>query len=223
MKKIELKNKKSIVIISLILLSSIIIISLFFITPRGYSLNKAYPNIKFDNPTGIYYANDGYNDLYVTEKGGKIWKFEDNSNVNEKELFLDISDKVDDSKFESGLLGLAFHNNYSENGIFVVYYASKNPEGVIISKFNRDNMEEIVLIQIEGNFPLHFAGQILFDENNLLYIGIGDLGNSENGQDLTNLKGKVLRININFGNPYSIPSGNPFLVWVLLPTSFPTI
>ena len=137
--------------------------------------------------------------------------------------FLDISDRVHESKNEEskkGLLGLAFHPDYEKNGFFFLSYLNKKDTS-IISRFRvtknkeiaDENSEKIIMKLAQSN---ENGGHITFGpKDGLLYISFGDSSNAtsiiNNSQNLTNFYGKILRININEGQPYVIPLDNPFI------------
>jgi glucose/arabinose dehydrogenase len=147
------------------------------------------------------------------------------------QTFLDIRERVqyDDRENEEGLLGLAFHPRYKENGEFFVYYSLKptreNPHVTAVSRFrvspddpNRalpDSEEEV--IRIEHRYWNHKGGTIVFGPDGYLYIGLGDGGLRDdphgNGQSLQTVLGKILRIDVDQkdeGRNYAIPKDNPF-------------
>ena len=103
-----------------------IITLLFFISiiKADYGVTNAFPNLIFDDPVGIYHADDNSNRIFVIEQEGKIKVFNNDSNVASANVFLNLTSIVDqDGGYtEEGLLGLAFHPNYSENGYFYVNY-----------------------------------------------------------------------------------------------------
>ncbi len=172
----------------------------------------------FSNPTGIAHSGDASGRLFVLEKPGRI--FVVRNGIRLATPFLDISQKVN-AEVERGLLGLAFHPNYKNNGFFYVFY-TRNPDGaIVIARFKvstnpdiADPGTEYAVMTVDHNLPIHNAGQITFGPDNKLYIGIGD--NDEQGdpnnhaQDLGNLYGKILRIDVSV-DPYAIPSDNPFV------------
>jgi uncharacterized repeat protein (TIGR01451 family) len=172
----------------------------------------------FTNPTVIVHAGDASGRLFVSEKQGKIFIIQ--NGVRLATPFLDISQKVN-AEVERGLLGLAFHPNFENNGFFYTFY-TRNPDGaIVIARFKvsgnpdiADPGSEFPVMVIDHNLPIHNAGQITFGPDNKLYIGIGD--NDEQGdpnnhaQDLSKLYGKILRIEVS-GEPYTIPGDNPFV------------
>lgn len=157
------------------------------------------------------------NELYIAEQRGKIIQIDSDGN---KTTFLDIRKKVKTPTFpgdERGLLGMAFHPDYKSNGHLFLNYID-NSENTIISKFKYDSINKIfnetVLIKLKQPYPNHNGGQLEFGPDGYLYIGLGDGGSSgdpdQNAQNLTNLFGKILRIDIN-DSLYTIPEDNPFV------------
>ena len=178
----------------------------------------------FNDPVSI--ANAGDNRLFIVEQAGRI-KIIDQGIV-QTTPFLNITSIVNDSQSEQGLLGLAFHPNYASNGYFYVYYTSNVSTGstgkqTTISRFNvsstnaniADPNSEVVILTIDQPYWNHNGGCIAFGPDNYLYIGMGDGGSGGDpdnyAQNTQSLLGKMLRIDIDNGNPYSIPSDNPFL------------
>ena len=208
------------------------IIFFLSILQSSYNIENAFPNLSFQDPVGIYHAGDNSNRLFIIEQEGRIKVFENNSSISNAQTFLDIRSIVDqDSGYtEEGLLGLAFHPNYNENGYFYVHYTDHlngnlNSPRNIISRFSVNNnnpnqaninSEEIILI-VDQPYHNHNGGQISFGPDGYLYISFGDGGSAGdpqgNGQNLSTLLGSIIRIDID--NPsnglnYGIPSDNPF-------------
>lgn len=191
--------------------------------PLSYELVDAYPNLTFDQPLYYTTANDGTNDVFVVERTGKIKVFENDEDVNKFDVFIDLSSNIDFSGQEKGLLGLAFHPNYEENGYFYVNYTTE--ETTVISRFSADQStltegdpaSEEILMEFSQPYPNHNGGHLAFGPEGYLYIATGDGGSSgdpqDNAQDLTKIYGKLLRIDINSANGdknYTIPEDNPY-------------
>lgn len=190
-------------------------------------LQQAFPALTFTRPVDLQHAGDGTNRLFVVEQRGVISVFENDPGAASKTTFLDIQDRVDDSSNEEGLLGLAFHPDYENNGYFYVNYTATGPDRTLISRFkvsaNDPNMaepdSEVVIITIPKPFSNHNAGQLAFGPNDgYLYITTGDGGSGGdpqgNGQNRQTLLGSILRIDVNSTAPglnYSIPPTNPFV------------
>jgi glucose/arabinose dehydrogenase len=159
---------------------------------------------------------DGSGRLFIVEKQGHIHIIQGNRLVETP--FLDIQDRVNDTSNEMGLLGLAFHPNYAQNGFFYVNYTGEGGN-TFISRFSAsgdtaDPNSEMILLTVEQPFPNHNGGALAFGPKGYLYAGLGDGGNAGdpfgNGQSLDTLLGKVLRIDVDSAEPYGIPFDNPF-------------
>lgn len=135
--------------------------------------------------------------------------------------FLDITSRVGSGGNEQGLLGLALHPDYAKNGFFYINYTNKSGN-TVIARYNvsandpnkADPNSEKVLLRQDQPFPNHNGGSMVFGPDGYLYMGLGDGGSAGdphgNGQSTNTLLGKILRIDVNNGDPYAIPSGNPF-------------
>lgn len=191
---------------------------------KGLKLVKAFPNLDFRRPVDLQGANDGTNRIFVVEQEGIISSFENKSNVSSKTTFLDITKNVDDDDNEEGLLGLAFHPNYKENGYLYVNYTVESSE-TFISRFKvspsdpnkADAASELVLLKYKQPYGNHNGGQVAFGPDGYLYISVGDGGSGGdpqlNGQNPKTLLGSILRIDVNKsenGLNYGIPADNPF-------------
>ena len=167
-------------------------------------------------PVGLEHAGDER--LFVLQKNSGIIEIYnlDGEFIND---FLDIDGLSTGS--EQGLLGLAFHPNYEENGRFFINYTATNGD-TFISEFSvsddpneADANSEQVLMEIEQPFVNHNGGGLEFGPDGYLYIGTGDGGSGgdpeNNAQDPQELLGKMLRIDVDSGDPYGIPEDNPFV------------
>lgn len=165
-------------------------------------------------------APDGSDRLFIVEQPGRIL-IVDSGGVRAIP-FLDIRTEVL-SGGERGLLGLAFHPQFSSNRRFFVYYTRSldgQTQSVVaeysVSASNPDaaDPQGRVLLSFAQPFPNHNAGWIGFGPDGYLYIASGDGGSGgdpfNNGQNLDTLLGKILRIDVDSGQPYSIPFSNPF-------------
>lgn len=163
---------------------------------------------------------------YVVEKSGRVLRIENrsdkNDDVSQASVFIDITDRVDASPNEAGLLGMAFHPQYQTNGY--VYLSYTGDDGGLVSYISRfkslDNGETLSpqsekrLIKVEQPYSNHNGGNILFGRDGFLYIGLGDGGSGGDpkghGQNTQTLLGAMLRIDVDNGDPYGIPPSNPF-------------
>lgn len=189
-----------------------------------YSLQNAFPNLSFSNPVFLTHADDSTDRIFVIEQVGRIRVFPNNSNILSTKVFLDISDRVL-SGGERGLLGLAFHPDFENNGYFYVNYTSSigGDDSTRISRFqvtsnpdSADKNSEFRILTFDQPYSNHNGGWIGFGPNDgYLYIATGDGGSGNDpqnyGQRINTLLGKILCIDINNGSPYAIPVTNPFV------------
>jgi len=189
-----------------------------------YSFQIAFPNLTFSKPVGIYPDPTGGNRLFVIEQDGKVKVFNNIENVDVSTVFLDISNQVV-SGGEQGLLGLAFHPNFNQTPYVYVNFISANPLRTVITRFTvspsnpdiADPNTMMIIMEYNQPFSNHNGGQLAFGPDGFLYIGVGDGGGAGdplgNGQTLSTVLGKILRINVDStstGRNYSIPNDNPF-------------
>lgn len=191
--------------------------------PLNYEVVEAYPNLTFDQPLHYTTADEAINRIFVVERTGKIKVFENDREATEAKIFVDLTTKIDSSGQEKGLLGLAFHPEFAENGYFYVNYTTE--ENTVISRFTTDlaTLSEVdlaseeILLEFPQPYPNHNGGHLAFGPDGYLYIATGDGGSSgdpqNNAQDLTKIYGKLLRIDVNTASGdenYSIPEDNPY-------------
>jgi glucose/arabinose dehydrogenase len=173
---------------------------------------------RVERPVHITHAGDGSGRLFVIEKRGRIVVLRDGAVLSTP--FLDISPLVNSSGSEQGLLGLAFHPKYAENGRFFVGYTARGGEQVVegYQVSGDPNVADPgsarTLLRMEDPAPNHNGGLVLFGPDGYLWIGTGDGGAAGdrfgNGQNRQTLLGKMLRIDVDSGDPYGIPADNPF-------------
>lgn len=156
---------------------------------------------------------------FVVEQGGRIRVIRNGALVTTP--FLDITAKVQ-SGGERGLLGLAFHPQYTTNGRFVVYYTNTSGDIRIASYHVSTDpdvadagSEQILLPVPHPGASNHNGGMVAFGPDGLLYAGIGDGGGGGdpdgNGQNRNVLLGKIVRLDVNAAGQASIPPSNPFV------------
>jgi glucose/arabinose dehydrogenase len=170
----------------------------------------------FEDPLYLTHAGDGSGRVYVVEQGGRILVAE-RTGTSQGGAFLDIAERVS-AGGERGLLGLAFHPAYGRNGRLFVNYTDRNGDTVVAefrgTAMRADPASERVLLQIDQPYANHNGGWIGFGPDGYLYIATGDGGSGgdphNNGQRRDTLLGKLLRIDVDRGSPYSIPADNPF-------------
>jgi hypothetical protein len=167
-------------------------------------------------------ANDDR--LFIVEQRGRIRIVKNGQLLTQP--FLDITDRVTvlgGLGDERGLLGLAFHPSYASNHFLYVNYTDRAGDTRVeryTTSANPDIADpasaKLILFQ-DQPFDNHNGGHLLFGPDGMLYIPLGDGGSggdpNNNGQTLTTLLGKLLRIDVDRGdpNPYAVPSDNPFV------------
>ena len=179
----------------------------------------------------LTFAPDAPQRLYTIDQIGTIYSFENRPDVTQAELLLDIQGRVsewslDPSANEQGLLGLAMHPKFTENGWFFVCYTRRDDGTSIVARYQvrKDNPleadpeSEVVLLEVEQPFKNHNGGSIEFGPDGMLYIALGDGGYRndplDSAQDRAILRGSILRIDVNGqvnGKHYRIPADNPFV------------
>jgi glucose/arabinose dehydrogenase len=171
----------------------------------------------FNHPLDVEFPQDGTGRMFVVEQVGRIREFE-NGQLRPSP-FLDITDRIGSDSSERGLLGLAFHPHFKDNGLFYVNYTDVNGN-TVIARFqaggdSADPASEKDLIHVTQPFANHNGGEMAFGPDGYLYIGLGDGGSQGdpfgNGQNKDTLLGKILRIDVDHGDPYAIPADNPFV------------
>lgn len=176
----------------------------------------------FERPVwaGVPEGVDGK--LWVMEQAGRVWIVDVKTGEREKEPFLDIHDRVTRKGNEEGLLGLAFAPDFKDSGRFYVNYTDKTKEKLTrISRFTSedktttDPKSEEIILKYPSIYSNHNGGWIAFGPDQMLYIGNGDGGSSndpkDSGQSMDTLLGKMLRIDVSPETGYTVPSDNPFV------------
>lgn len=169
------------------------------------------------HPVHLTHAGDGSGRLFVVEQEGTIRVIQGGTLVPTP--FLDISELVR-SGGERGLLSVAFHPRYPENGFFYVNYTNRSGDTVVArykvsaNPSRGDPSTAVVLLTVPQPYSNHNGGQLQFGPDGYLYIGMGDGGSAGdpqgNAQNPNSLLGKMLRIDVNV-LPYAIPKTNPFV------------
>jgi glucose/arabinose dehydrogenase len=193
---------------------------------EGVEIQPAFPNLSFERPVDFQQPDDGTDRVFVVEQAGTIYVFENDASVESAEVFLDIEEKVSRQGNEEGLLGLAFHPQFSSNNYFYVYYSAANPRRSVVARYEVDpnnpdralEDSETILMEIAQPYGNHNGGQISFGPDGYVYIGLGDGGSGgdpqNNGQDPSTLLGSIIRIDVDNpadGQLYGIPNDNPFV------------
>ena len=170
----------------------------------------------FDHPLFLCAAPGGPR-LFVVEQPGRIRWIE--KGRPSTRVFLDASALLRYGG-EQGLLGLAFHPAYATNGFLYVNYTDRHGDTQVVRYTARADRDSVVpgsakrILSVVQPYANHNGGMLAFGPDGMLYIGMGDGGAGGdpfgNGQNLRTLLGKMLRIDVDHGDPYAIPQGNPF-------------
>ncbi|MDA1017130.1 MAG: PQQ-dependent sugar dehydrogenase [Planctomycetota bacterium] len=179
-------------------------------------------------PIALTHPGDGSNRVIMATQQGVIHAFENHDKPQKSTVLLDHSKKVVyiDNKNEEGLLGVAFHPKFKDNGQFFLYYTTKDAEHTsVVSRFTvskktgvSSSATEEEILRIKQPYWNHNGGTIAFGPDGLLYVALGDGGAGNdphgNGQNLGTLLGSILRIDVDHktaSKNYSIPKDNPFV------------
>jgi len=176
------------------------------------------------DPVNVAVPDDDSGRIFVVERVGRVRVIDPAGSLLEKP-FLDLTELVQNDYLEQGLLGLAFHPEYASNGRFYVNFTDYHTNGdTFVMEFRvsaddpnvADRESGRLLLAIDQPYVNHNGGTIKFGPDGYLYIGTGDggLGGDpyDNAQDLTQLLGKMLRIDVDVAGdlPYGIPADNPY-------------
>jgi glucose/arabinose dehydrogenase len=155
--------------------------------------------------------------LFVVQKGGVIRVLKGGTLLETP--FLDLTSKVLSDGGELGLLGLAFAPDYASSGRFIVHYIDLSGD-TRVSYFRvsgdpdrADPASESLVLAVPQPGVAHKGGQLLFGPDGMLYIGLGDGADNDQGrgQSLSDLFGSILRIDVSSGTSYTVPPDNPFV------------
>ena len=192
-------------------------------TPQSFSLDLQPLVSSLEQPTYLTDPGDGSGRLFVTEQPGRIRIIANGQLLDQP--FLDVADLVSTSGNERGLFSIAFSPDFKSNGQFFIDYTREPDGATIIARYTvsakdpnvADLNSAVTILEIDQPQANHNGGQLQFGPDSYLYIGMGDGGGQGdrhgtigNGQDLSVLLGKLLRINVTGVDTYSIPASNPF-------------
>jgi hypothetical protein len=184
-------------------------------------VGPAFPSLPdFLQPMDVEDPRDGTDRLFVVERDGRVYVIENDPGVATRTLFLDIADSVT-TVTEGGLLSLAFHPDYEDNRFLYVVYTIESPRRTVLARFTADAADpdacdratEYRILEVPQDYLHHKGGCLAFGADGTLFLSLGDDGQPAQGQDLTRLEGKLLRIDVDQpagGLRYGIPPDNPF-------------
>lgn len=184
------------------------------VAPSAHALSLKQLTTKLKAPTAIAFR-PGNNRPVVTEQAGRVVSVRNGKVI----VLANLSDRVGQQGGEQGLLGIAYSPLYKDNGFVFVNYTDAAGTTQIV-RFRRGKYDHFLkgsattLLSIRQPYANHNGGQLAFGPDGFLYIGTGDGGAGgdpgNRAQSTNTLLGKILRINVNEGAPYAIPSSNPF-------------
>jgi glucose/arabinose dehydrogenase len=183
---------------------------------QGSTMRLEQVGGRFRSPVYVT-SPPGDSRLFVVEQAGTIRVIKNGRTLEAP--FLDISSRVK-SGGEQGLLSMAFHPDFRNNGWFYVNFTD-NQGDTHVERFGLTRNPDVanratarLVLRIDQPYANHNGGLVMFGPDGMLYVGMGDGGSGGdphgNGQNPRALLGKLLRINVSRGEPYTIPVGNPY-------------
>lgn len=173
---------------------------------------------RFDRPIEVGMLDGA--DLFVADQSGRIYRIRDGRTTE----ILDLSSRVLRSGNEEGLLSVAADPGFARNRHLWLYYSAASPRRSVLARFTMsasgtiDPASELIVLQQEQPYANHNGGAIRFGADGMLYLGLGDGGSAGdpqgNGQNLSTLLGKIIRIDVSQAGaaaPYRVPTDNPFV------------
>jgi len=194
------------------------------------STPRAFPSISFHLPVLMLQAPQDSTRWYVVQQGGQVKLFTNSSTAATSSTVIDISARVaspdSGANGELGLLGMAFHPNFSTNHFVYLFYSHVgHPVVSYLSRFSSldngltwDPASEQVLLTVTKPYNNHNGGNLAFGADGYLYVGYGDGGSGDDPQNLAQnpqrLLGKMIRIDVDGGSPYGIPAERAISRWL---------
>ncbi len=196
------------------------------VTTVEVNLVPVFTNLQFEAPIEMVQSPKDDSKWYLATRGGLVWRFENDDDVETQAVSLDLRDRVESAREAQsqqwGVTSLTFHPEYPEQPyLYVAYNGRKDRQSPIISTLGRfetmdggntfaADSEVVVFSHLQDVTRFHHMGQIAFSPDGYLYIGFGDVDGSK-GQDLTDLNGSIIRIDVDGEEPYGIPADNPLV------------
>ena len=198
-------------------------------SPLPVTVARAFEFLTFDRPILLTHPGDGTGRVILATQKGPIFQFPNDPEVEEPTPFADLSDRVTfkENENEEGLLGLAFHPDFADNGrVFIYYTTADAPHTSVVSEFGvtgegldqrLDPDSEREILRLQQPYWNHNAGTILFGPDGKFYVAFGDGGAGgdplDNGQNTGNVFGAMLRLDLDAdpdpGKGYAVPQDNP--------------
>lgn len=169
----------------------------------------------FNQPTAVFGDPLNSDRIYVLQKGGQIVPI---TNGVVGAAVADVSGLIDTAG-ERGLLGMAFDPNYASNGRVYLSYVNDDTKSLDVIRtvnFNVASAEHIITVPHPTDQSNHYGGNLRFGPDGMLFIGMGDGGGGNDpendAQNLDNMLGKIMRIDVSGNGPgYEVPTDNPFV------------
>ena len=188
------------------------------------SYTQVFSGIDFSFPVSMVHPRGDDSRLWVVEQTGAIRVLDNDDAVSDSEVALDLSGVISEwNGNEDGLLGMDFHPHFADNGYIYVAYTTDVTGGMTdrVSRFHSDDGgatfdpdSEVVLYDIDDRYTNHNGGHVLFGPDGYLYLGMGDGGSAgdpkDNAENPFSMLGKMLRLDVDAGEPYGIPADNPY-------------
>ena len=188
-------------------------------TVPSIAVAQVFASLSFSGLLSLQQAPGDATRWFAVEQSGTIRAFANDNGATATLVFLDIAPQVI-AGGERGLLGMAFHPDFPATPEVYVSYTGQPDLTSYVSRFSSadggqtlDAASEEVILSVPQDFSNHNGGNIVFGPDGYLYIGFGDGGSGgdplERAQDTTNILGTIVRIDVDGGAPYAIPSANP--------------
>lgn len=168
-----------------------------------------------DQPTFVT-SPPGDGRLFVVERVGTVVIVDPERGLL-PDPFIDLRDRVSSGGIEQGLLGLAFHPDYADNGRFFVYYTDLGANSRLVEHRvgshpdQADAGGERVVLAFDQFVDRHYGGMLLFGPEGFLYVSLGEGGKaSAHAQNPDSMLAAILRLDVDHGDPYATPADNPF-------------
>ncbi|MDG2375943.1 MAG: PQQ-dependent sugar dehydrogenase, partial [Woeseiaceae bacterium] len=182
-------------------------------------LEPAFPNVIIGGSLTIEFPKGDSSHLFAMRRQGRIYRFPNDPTTSQRTTALDLRPLLAAAPADgqSGLMDMAFHPDFSNNGELYVAYTVPGPDRrSYVAKYTSDDggvsfsTDGEVLLSLHQVSVFHAIGSLFFGQDGYLYISFGDNNNPNKVQDPFTWYGKILRIDVDSGTPYSIPPDNPY-------------
>ncbi len=187
--------------------------------PGEVALEPAFPNVTIGGSLTIEFPANDPAHLFAMRRQGRIYRFPNDASTSQRTTALDLRPLFAGTSPEgqSGLMDMAFHPDFSNNGELYVAYTVPGPDRkAYVARFTSvDGGESFspdgeIVLSLSQTSEFHGIGSIFFGKDGYLYISLGDNVKAGDVQDTFSWYGKILRIDVDSGVPYGIPPDNPY-------------